>query len=99
MRTRVIALCLLTLLLGTAAFAQSDRASVTGIVRDTSGAVVQGVQVTALNIGTGLRTTAETNELGFYTITNLVIGCNTNFETANAITLNETDYFRAYTRT
>jgi hypothetical protein len=67
-------LCFVTLLLGTLAFAQSDRASVTGIVHDTSGAVVEGVQVTALNLGTGLRTTAETNELGFYTITNLAIG-------------------------
>jgi len=73
MRTRVIVISLLFLLVGSA-FAQSDRASVTGTVRDTSGAIVQGVQVTAINVGTGQRTTATTNELGFYTITNLVIG-------------------------
>jgi hypothetical protein len=64
---------MLFLLLG-AAFAQSDRASVTGTVRDTSGAVVPGVQVIAISVGTGLRTTVTTNELGFYTITNLAIG-------------------------
>lgn len=73
MRSRILVLSVLFLLLG-AAFAQSDRASVTGTVRDISGAVVQGVQVTGLNVGTGLRTTVNTNELGFYTITNLVIG-------------------------
>ena len=38
---------------------------------------MQGVQVTALNIGTGLRTTAETNELGFYTIRYVPLNLNT----------------------
>jgi hypothetical protein len=74
MRTRLIVSCLFILIFGTAAFGQSDRATVTGVVSDSSGAVVQGVQVTALNVGTGLRTITTTNELGFYTITNLAIG-------------------------
>jgi hypothetical protein len=74
MHSRLIALGMALFLLTGVLVAQSDRASITGTVRDPSGAVVPAVQVTAVNVGTSLRNTATTNELGFYTITNLPIG-------------------------
>src|ERR1700722_5308153 len=54
--------------------AQSDRASITGTVRDPSGAVISGVLVTATNLGTSLRETAVTNEQGLYRLQDLPIG-------------------------
>src|SRR5882762_11268293 len=74
MLSRVMALGMALFLFTGALFAQSDRASITGSVKDPSGAVVPGVQATAINVGTNLRTSSTTNELGFYTITNLPIG-------------------------
>jgi len=74
MRSRLIVLGMALFLLTGVLVAQSDRASITGTVRDPSGAVVPAVQVTAVNVGTSLRNTATTNDLGFYTITNLAIG-------------------------
>jgi len=74
MHSRLIAIAMVLLLFTGVVVAQSDRASITGTVKDPSGAVVAGVEVTAVNVGTNLRTNALTNELGFYTITNLAIG-------------------------
>jgi hypothetical protein len=74
MHRRLIALVSMLFVLCGVLVGQSDRASITGTVRDPSGAVVPAAQVTAINVGTSLRTTATTNELGFYTITNLPIG-------------------------
>ena len=74
MHSRLIVLGMALFLLTGVLVAQSDRASITGTVRDPSGAVVPAVQVTAVNVGTSLRNTATTNDLGFYTLTNLAIG-------------------------
>src|SRR5579863_2087824 len=54
--------------------AQSDRASITGTVRDTSGAVITGVLVTASNVADSLRVSALTNEMGVYSLRDLPIG-------------------------
>ena len=54
--------------------AQTDRASITGTVRDPSGAVIAGALVTAANVASSLRQTAVTNELGVYSLRNLPIG-------------------------
>src|SRR5260370_1190211 len=54
--------------------AQSDRASITGTVRDASGAVIAGVQVTAANAATSLQESAATNEIGVYSLRNLPVG-------------------------
>lgn len=64
------------LLIATSNFslAQSPQATISGIVTDTTGAVVPGVQVTALNPATAQRTTAVTNAQGFYVLTQLPIG-------------------------
>ncbi|PYV17155.1 MAG: hypothetical protein DMG21_09165 [Acidobacteria bacterium] len=49
-------------------WAQSDRATITGEVTDSSGSVITGVSVTATNVATNLRTTVVTNSSGNYTI-------------------------------
>ena len=56
------------------AFAQTVTGSITGEVKDPSGAVVAGAKVTATNTGTSVKTTARTNEAGVYTIRFLPIG-------------------------
>jgi hypothetical protein len=55
-------------------FAQTVTGSITGVVSDSSGAVVPGAQVTASNTGTGVKTEARTNDAGAYTIRFLPIG-------------------------
>lgn len=54
--------------------AQSDRASITGTIKDSSGAVVPGVEVTVTNAGDDLRASATTNAMGVYTVLNLPVG-------------------------
>ena len=50
------------------ALSAQDTASITGVVTDTSGAVVPGVQVTLTNPATGVKYQAVTNAEGSYTI-------------------------------
>lgn len=61
-------------MLGTPAAAQMGRATITGIVKDATGAVVPAVTVTATHVETQVTTTTATNEVGNYTITSLPIG-------------------------
>ncbi len=49
-------------------------AQVSGTVRDASGAVLPGVQVTASQVDTGISRTTLTNETGFYVLPNLPLG-------------------------
>ena len=60
-----------TLLLASASFAQTDTGSLQGVVKDASGAVLQGVQVLATNIATGARRSSTTNDRGEYLFLNL----------------------------
>src|ERR1043166_6241662 len=53
---------------------QVARATITGIVRDGSGAVIAGVSVKARHVETGVFYDAATNEVGAYTIGALPIG-------------------------
>src|SRR5580765_6277146 len=48
--------------------------SISGVVSDPSGAVVQGAKVTATNVATAAERTTETNSSGNYSLTNLVPG-------------------------
>src|SRR5579871_5318079 len=62
------------LLLATAsqpAPAQAVKASITGLIRDTSGAVVVGARVHATNVDTNLDFNSETDESGNYNIRGL----------------------------
>ena len=58
-------------LLVTALFAQTDTASLTGIVSDKSGAVVVQAAVTVTNDATNISTVTATNDKGFYFVPNL----------------------------
>ena len=56
------------------AFAQFDSAQVSGVIRDTTGAVLPGVDVTLVAEGTGLERRAVSNEAGLYTFPNVPVG-------------------------
>src|SRR5215475_5797694 len=60
------AVLLLLLMVSLQAFGQSINASVGGTVADPSKALIPGVTVTATNTGTGVASTAVTNESGAY---------------------------------
>src|SRR6266446_2575483 len=59
---------------GTSAFGQSFSAAISGFVRDTSGAVIPGVTVTAKQTESGLTRTVITNENGDYRMPSLPVG-------------------------
>jgi hypothetical protein len=72
---RFLAGCLLLAFLCLpAAFSQTVTGSITGQVTDPSGAVVVGASVTAENVATGVKTSAQTNSSGVYSIRFLPIG-------------------------
>jgi Carboxypeptidase regulatory-like domain len=52
----------------------SATGSISGVVHDTSGAVVPGAAVIALNAGTGVKRTVETDVRGFYSFQALPVG-------------------------
>ena len=54
--------------------AQVDQGSITGTVTDSSGAIIPGATVTAINAGTGLTFSRTTNGAGEYTFNPLKIG-------------------------
>src|SRR5690242_9583938 len=56
------------------AVAQSDLGTITGFVRDPSGAIIPSAKVTVRNEATGTERIATTNESGFYTVTNIPAG-------------------------
>src|SRR5215469_11613102 len=61
----VVALC------SVGAFAQDRTASVTGTVKDPTGAPVAGASITVRNTATGIKHVAQTSASGDYTITAL----------------------------
>jgi hypothetical protein len=66
----------LLILLSVAAtlLAQSERGTITGTVRDATGAVVPGAKVTLTNTAMGTASTAPTSESGDYTVPGLAVG-------------------------
>ncbi|HXY13402.1 MAG TPA: TonB-dependent receptor, partial [Terriglobales bacterium] len=54
--------------------AQSDRATINGVVKDSSGAVVPGVEVTVKNVDTNDQQSVVTNDDGLYYVRNLPVG-------------------------
>src|SRR5579884_3677500 len=67
---RAVLLVFSALLCSALVFAQSDLGSISGFVKDPSGATIPNAKVTVTN-PTGLTRTATTNESGYYTITNI----------------------------
>jgi hypothetical protein len=57
-----------------AAWGQANRATLTGTVTDTTGAVVAGVDVTVTNTGTNVPAKTVTNQDGLYNVPNLFPG-------------------------
>ena len=64
---------LLSILTCSSAWAQAT-AEISGTVRDQSGAVLPGVEVTATQTDTGVTRSTVTNETGSYALTNLALG-------------------------
>ena len=62
------------LLLPRTAIAQVDMGSISGTVRDTSGAVLPGVNVTLSNVDTGVTSSTKTGSEGQYTFSPIKIG-------------------------
>src|ERR1017187_9075382 len=56
------------------AFAQSDKGTIGGFIKDTSGAVVPNAKVVLTNEATGEAYQASTDSQGHYTVTNLTAG-------------------------
>ncbi|HYP08085.1 MAG TPA: TonB-dependent receptor [Bryobacteraceae bacterium] len=67
-------LFLLGLLVCASAFAQVDRATLTGTVTDGSGAAIEGAIVAAESANTGFRREAATSNLGVYQLPGLAVG-------------------------
>ncbi len=74
MKLRLFILPALMLAIAPGLAAQSFTGSITGIITDSSGAVVPGAEVTVVNIGTNLRSTAQSDSSGNYTVTPLPRG-------------------------
>ena len=66
--TGVIVLC------ASSAHAQFDSAQISGVVQDSTGAVLPGVDVTLVNVGTRNERQTVTNEAGLYTFPNVPVG-------------------------
>jgi hypothetical protein len=76
--------CLLALLLTSqGAMAQVDQGAITGVVEDSTGAIVPGAQVTVTNTDTGLVLQGTTNASGVYVFSPLKIG---NYTVSAAVT-------------
>ena len=73
-RWAFIILGTMTLAVPALSFAQSERGTVTGVVRDSSNAVVPGVAVTVLNVETNAATNVITSDSGTYSAVNLPPG-------------------------
>jgi Carboxypeptidase regulatory-like domain len=74
MNSRSIVMLAILSLASTFALGQAEAGSIAGTVRDSSGAVVAGATVSAKNLATSAIRTAQTGNLGQYTIPGLTPG-------------------------
>src|ERR1035437_7608419 len=73
MSSLLCAVCIMVLF-PAGAFAQSDKGTIGGFIKDASGAVVPGARVVLTNEATGEAYQATTDTQGHYTVTNLTAG-------------------------
>ena len=77
-RSYELALCrrrmCVMVLCAASAHAQFDSAQISGVVQDSTGAVLPGVDVTLVNVGTRIERQAVTNEAGLYTFPTVPVG-------------------------
>src|SRR6202035_466875 len=64
----------LLLLTPSYSIAQTDQGAITGVVQDSTGAVIPNAQVTATNIDTGLSLETRSNSSGVFVFSPLKIG-------------------------
>jgi hypothetical protein len=75
MLTRSLAVAVATgLSFASISAAQSASATISGIITDSTGAVLPGVLVTAIHADTRQRISATSNQRGFYALTLLPVG-------------------------
>src|ERR1035438_7064401 len=72
-RHSAITFCALILMAG-AALTQVNTASLTGLVKDSSDALVAGAKVSAQSVSTGAERSTETNGAGYYYLAELPVG-------------------------
>jgi hypothetical protein len=72
-KTLLCLFLLLSLLVGSVA-AQQGRGTIFGTVTDASGAVVPGATITITNTATNVETTAVSNDSGYFSVPNLIVG-------------------------
>ena len=70
----LLSVCLVLLVWCAPALAQGSEGSITGYVRDASGGVIPGVEVTITNLDTGAKRTVITDDSGRYNAVALPIG-------------------------
>ncbi len=69
-----LAVCVLFLCAASVALGQAGRGSISGLVTDPGGAVIQGAKVTLLNPATGATQHTVTSSAGLYTFVSLNAG-------------------------
>src|SRR5437667_6982751 len=74
--TTLIGIVGVIVLAGGLVYGQNFSAAISGVVHDTTGAVIPGTIVTAKHIETAQTRTAQTSEEGRYTMTALPVGAN-----------------------
>ncbi len=74
MKRFALVAALLALAAPRAVFAQVDRATVSGLVKDSGGAVVAGASVTVTNLSTNIASQQTTTDTGSYLVVNLIPG-------------------------
>ena len=74
MQRTLLTLSLLLFCLGFAAAGQNVGATVTGFVKDASGAVVPGAKIVVTNVGTNVERTGTSNGSGLYSISEVPAG-------------------------
>lgn len=72
--SRIFPVAVAVLFLFATAFAQTDQGAVTGVVEDSSGAVIPNARVTVTNVDTGLALQAKSNQSGVFVVSPLKVG-------------------------
>ena len=71
---QIVRVALILAVLGAPAAAQTDRGTIIGVVVDSSGGLVAGASVKAIQVGTNFERSATTSPQGTYTIPQLPVG-------------------------
>jgi len=84
----VLLLSALLVLFAATAFSQTPTATLSGAIRDASGAVVPGAQISVTSTEFGTRCTTLSDETGRYILTNLPLRLDNGLPAISALRLN-----------